>query len=95
MPIGVLGFLVVLWWLARSGERMIRNAGSTGSGAADALGNFIDVFHPQQARADRQLKEHFNAGPVTRDPDDDDDHPIVLIRNPDGTPRGVRVRRTG
>lgn len=66
---------------------------SATSGMADAFGNFIDVFDPGQARAARDIKEWENAGPVTPEPDDEDDDPIRLLRNPDGSPRAVRIRR--
>jgi hypothetical protein len=83
--------------LAVIGHRGLRNggAGSGASGTADAFGNFIDVFDPGQARAARDIKQHHDAGPVARTPDDEDDDPVRLIRNPDGSPRSVRVRRTG
>lgn len=68
--------------------------GRDGLGAVgDAFGNLIDVFDPAQARSDRELKRHLDAGPVTRVPDDEDDDPLRLITEPDGTPRGVRLRR--
>jgi hypothetical protein len=67
----VVGLLVV--W---AGHRMVRNGGTASSGAADALGNFIDVFDPARARADRDLESHKNMGEVLPSPDDDDpDHP--------------------
>ena len=70
-----------------------RGRGSVSSGMGDGLGTFIDVFDPGQARAARDLKQHDNAGPVSRIPDDEDDDPILLLRHPDGTPRAVRIRR--
>lgn len=73
-------------WLRRTGAR-----GST-SGTADAFGNLIDVFDPGQARSAREIRRHFDAGPVTRSPDDEDDDPIRLLRHPDGSPRAVRIR---
>jgi hypothetical protein len=84
------GILVLLLsrWLQSEGARQ---AGS--SGVADAFGNFIDVFDPARARADRDLKEHHNAGPVTRTPDDEDDDQVTLIPGPDGLPRTARIRR--
>ncbi len=74
-------------WLQSPGARA-----AASSGTADALGNFIDVFDPARAKADRDLKEHHNAGPVTRTPDDGDD-PVRLIRGPDGRPRAVTIRK--
>ena len=80
--------------LAVIGHRGLRNGGSAGSSSmADAFGNFIDVFDPGQARAARDIKQHHDAGPVARTPDDEDDDPVRLLRNPDGSPRSVRVRR--
>ena len=74
-------------WLQSPGARA-----AASSGTADALGSFIDVFDPGRARADRDLKEHHNAGPVTRTPDDEDD-PVRLIPGPDGRPRVVTIRK--
>lgn len=84
------GLLVLMLsrWLQRPGAW---TAGS--GGAADALGNFIDVFDPARSRADRDLQEHHNAGPVTKTPDDEDDDPVKLVPGPDGRPRRVTVRR--
>jgi hypothetical protein len=96
--------VAALWWVGPglillgltiwAGNRTLRSAERAGGGAADAFGNFIDVFDPGRARADRDLKDQNNAGPVTRSPDDDEERDgIRLIRNPDGSPRAVRVRR--
>jgi hypothetical protein len=84
---GLLMGLLVVW----AGHRMLRNGGAPSSGAADALGNFIDVFDPARARADRDLESHKNMGEVLPSPDDDDDpgHPhwnLDLLRGE------VRVR---
>jgi len=70
-----------------------RPGGREGMGSfGDAFGNFIDVFDPGQARAQRDLKHEEHKGPVTPSPDDDDD-PVRLVNGPDGRPRAVRVRR--
>ena len=63
----VVGLLVVV-----AGHRMLTKPGG-GGGTADAMGNFIDVFDPGQARADRDLQSHKNMGEVLPSPDDD--HP--------------------
>ena len=69
-----------------------RPGGRHGLGSVgDAFGNFIDVFDPGQARAQRDLKHEEHKGPVTPSPDDD---PVRLVNGPDGRPRSVRVRRT-
>ncbi len=62
-------------------------------GIGDAFGNFIDVFHPSQARATRDLREHDDAGPVTPSPDDDDS-PVTLVKDANGDPVAVRIRRS-
>jgi hypothetical protein len=62
-------------------------------GFSDGLGNMIDVFDPGQARAAREIKRNQDAGPISRIPDDEDDLPVRLVKNPDGTPRAVRVLR--
>ena len=70
-----------------------RPGGRQGLGSVgDALGNFIDVFDPGQARAQRDLKHEEHKGPVTPSPDDDDD-PVRLVHGPDGRPRAVRIKR--
>ncbi len=68
----LVGVLVV--W---AGHRMLRNGGAASSGASDAFGNFIDVFDPARARADRDLESQKHMGEVLPSPDDDDDddHP--------------------
>ena len=60
----------VIW----AGHRMLTAPGAGSGGASDALGNFIDVFDPARARADRDLESHKNMGEVLPSPDDDD-HP--------------------
>jgi hypothetical protein len=59
----------------------------------DAFGNFIDVFDPGQARAQRDLRHEEHKGPVTPSPDGDDDDPVRLVTGSDGRPLAVRVRR--
>ncbi|MEZ5097687.1 MAG: hypothetical protein R2731_17295 [Nocardioides sp.] len=75
--------------------RWLRGPGARGAstGLGDAFGNVIDVFEPGQARSAREIKRHHDAGPVTRSPDDEDEDPVRLVTNPDGSPRAVRVRR--
>jgi len=93
---GVAALLVVgLVVVVVIGGRMLRNSGESSGMLGDAFGNFIDVFDPSRARTDRELKRHLDAGPVTKSPDDEDDDPVRLIRNPDGSPRAVRIRRPG
>jgi hypothetical protein len=75
-------------------RRLDRPGGRRGLGAIhDAFGNTIDVFDPGRSRADRELRRHQDAGPVSRIPSDEDDKPIVIVTNPDGSPRAARVRR--
>ena len=86
-----LTFLGLAIW---AGHRALMSADGSGAGIADAFGNFIDVFEPARARAARDLKDHENVGPVIPSPDDDDDDALLrIIRNPDGSPRSVRIRR--
>jgi hypothetical protein len=87
----VLGTVLGLVWFQRSLDKPGGRDGLGGIG--DAFGNLIDVFEPGSARAARDLKQHENAGPVSRIPDDEDDDPIRLITDPDVTPRAVRIRR--
>jgi hypothetical protein len=84
---GVLVLLLVAW----AGHRTLTARGSHSSGTADALGNFIDVFDPARARADRDLQSREHMGEVIPSPDNDDP-PIRIdteamratIRRPDG-----------
>jgi hypothetical protein len=76
--------------------RMWRGSGKPGGrdglgSIGDAFGNFIDVFDPGQARAQRDLKHQQHQGPVTPSPDDEND-PVRLLNGPDGRPRAVRIR---
>ena len=93
---GVAIGMVVLTALAiiRMQRSLDQPGGRSGPGSVgDALGNFIDVFDPGQARAQRDLKHEEHRGPVTPSPDDEDD-PVRLVSGPDGRPRAVRIRRS-
>jgi hypothetical protein len=63
--------LVVLGLAGWAGHRMLTTGQQGGGGAADALGNFIDVFDPARARADRDLESKENQGEVAPSPDDE------------------------
>ena len=65
---GLLIAVLVVW----AGHRMLIRGDAGASGASDALGNFIDVFDPGNARAARELKEQDNIGHVIPSPDGDD-----------------------
>lgn len=84
----VVAGLLVLGLIVWAGTRIVTADRSTGRGASDALGNFIDVFDPGQARADRYLKQKQNQGQVVPSPDDED--PPMMI---DTVRMRVRVRR--
>ena len=87
----VLATVVGLVWFQRS---LDKPGGRDGLGSiGDAFGNLSDVFDPAQARSARELKQHHDAGPVTRTPDGEDDDPIRGVLHPDGTRRAVRLRR--
>ncbi len=68
-------------------------------GGRDGLGSFGDafnpvneIFHPAQHQATEDLKRQEEKGEVAPSPDDEDE-PVRLITNPDGTPHRVRIRR--
>jgi hypothetical protein len=84
--LAIVGALVI--W---AGHRMVVTDRPHSTAAADALGNFIDVFDPARARADRDLESHKNMGEVLPSPDDDDDddHPHWTL---DLHRREVRIR---
>jgi hypothetical protein len=66
---GLLVLALVVW----AGHRMLterRNGASSATGGA--LGNFIDVFDPARARADRDLDSKEHQGELMPAPDDHD-----------------------
>jgi hypothetical protein len=66
---GLLVLALVLW----AGHRMVTERRSgTSTATAGALGNFIDVFDPARARADRDLDSKEHQGEVLPSPDDAD-----------------------
>jgi hypothetical protein len=85
----VVAGLLLLGLVVLAGTRMLRHHDGTGSGAADALGNFIDVFDPARARADRDLDSREHQGEIIPSPNDDD-RPVRVDLS-----RGTaRIRRT-
>lgn len=92
LVIGILGGTALA--LVVFQRSLDKQGGRRGHGGIhDAMGNLVDVFEPARARADRELRRHHDAGPLSRIPDDEDDDPMVLLTHPDGTPRAARVRR--
>lgn len=87
---GAAGFAVLLLLVVAVSHRSLNQAGRPSSGTADAFGNFIDVFDPGQARADRELKSHDNQATIIPSPDDED--PRMRIIDSGGR-RVVRIRR--
>lgn len=85
----VLAGLALLALVFAAGTHMLRHPDGHGSGAADALGNFIDVFDPARARADRDLDSREHQGEIIPSPDDDD-RPVTV----DLTRGTARIRRT-
>jgi hypothetical protein len=90
-----LAMIIVTAWALISFQRGLdKPGGRTGiGGISDGLGNMIDVFDPGQARATREIKRNQDAGPISRIPDDEDELAFTLVKNPDGTPRAIRVTR--
>ena len=82
---GLAGVLVLGLVVVAAGQRFLRPGRRT-SGMADSLGNFIDVFDPARARADRDLKSHDNQGAVIPNPDGDEKPVEVDLRR--RAPRG-------
>jgi hypothetical protein len=81
---------VVIYLYQRS---LDRPGGRDGLGqVGDMFGGMIEVFNPGEARARDALKEIEHSGPVVPTPDESED-PIRLVKNPDGTPRAIRIRR--
>lgn len=78
----VLGLFVVI------GNRMLREGGGAGGGAADGMGGFVDAFDPARARAERDLESKDNQGEVAPVPLDHD-LPVAV----DLTANRVTIRR--
>ena len=70
--LGAAGVLVLALVVVWAGHRMVTGPRDGTAGAADALGNFIDVFDPARARADRDLQSKEHQGDVLPSPDDAD-----------------------
>jgi hypothetical protein len=87
----IMVLTVVAVWLFQRG--LAKEGGRPSAAVGDGLGNLIDVFHPAQARATRDLAEQRNQGPVTPTPDPDPDDPLQIELGPGGVPRRVRIRR--
>lgn len=85
----VLAGVALLALIVLAGTRMLRHHDGTGAGTADALGNFIDVFDPARARADRDLESREHQGEVIPSPGDDD-RPVRI----DLSKGTARIRRT-
>jgi hypothetical protein len=92
--LGVAAILVVtvvaVWLLQRS---LTRDGVRRGGAIGDGLGNLVDVFEPGHARAQRDLQELRDQGPVTPTPDPGPDDPVRIELGPGGVPRSVRIRR--
>ncbi len=87
---GVAGFLVAALVVLVTSHRALRSTERSSSGMADAFGNFIDVFDPARARADRDLASQKHQGELAPSPDDDD-RPIRIEDH--GGVRRVTIRR--
>jgi hypothetical protein len=93
VSIGVVVLLVALVGAWVYELHVAKHGRPGGTSMGDAMGNIIDVFDPGQARANRDLKEQRNVGPVSKTPERDPDDPIQLTLGPDGEPQAVRIRR--
>jgi len=89
LVVAIVGVLVV-GLVALASHRMLRGGSGRGTAMADGLGNFIDVFDPARARADRDLQSQKHRGDVLPSPDDDPDLQIRVDLD-SGT---ARIRRT-
>jgi hypothetical protein len=89
----VVAGALVLALLAWAGHRMLTSDRPGGGGASDALGNFIDVFDPARARADRDLESKEHQGEVAPTPDDDDQPIRIDTVRMRATVRRPRTRR--
>jgi hypothetical protein len=91
----VVAGALVLGVLGWAGHRMLVSDRPPGSGgASDALGNFIDVFDPARARADRDLESKEHQGEVAPSPDDDDQPVSIDVARMRATVRMPRTRRS-
>lgn len=92
--LGLIGLILLTTVAIALMQRSFRKDGPRVSASmGDGLGNLIDVFDPGNARAQRDLKEQRNVGPVTPTPDPDPEDPIRLELGPDGSPARITLRR--
>ncbi len=90
--LGLAAFVVLFLVVVAVADHGLRNPGQQSAGMGDAFGNFIDVFDPAQARAQRDLKSQENQGEIIPSPDDDES--AMRIIDKDGQ-RIVKIRRPG
>ena len=86
-----IGILIVTWFAVWLYQGYVAKRHKGLNATSDALANFIDVFHPEQARSQRALRE-VHSKTIAPTPDDEDD-PVRLVTNRDETPRAVRIHR--
>lgn len=85
----LVGALVVALVVLVS-HRMLRGGSGRGTAMTDGLGNFIDVFDPARAKADRDLQSQKHQGDVLPSPDDDEEIRVRL----DLDSQTARIRRS-
>lgn len=91
--VGVLVVLVVsLWWFQRS---LDKPGGRVGLGTmGNGMGVMENFFSPSRADATEELERQKRAAHVMPSPDEDeDDRHGQVRRNPDGSPRSIRLNR--
>lgn len=78
LAVSIVATGLILGLVVFAGTRMLRDSSSGGGAMADGLGNFIDVFDPARAKADRDLQSQKHQGDVLPSPDDDKDVALKL-----------------
>lgn len=91
--VGVLVVLVVVLWLFQ--RSLDKPGGRDGLGTmGNGMGVMENFFSPSRADAKEELERQKRAAHVMPSPDEDDEQRHGQVRrNPDGSPRSIRLTR--
>lgn len=91
--VGVLVVLVVVLWLFQ--RSLDKPGGRDGLGTmGNGMGVMENFFSPSRADAKEELERQKRAAHVMPSPDEDDEQRHGRVRrNPDGSPRSIRLTR--
>ena len=95
--LAVIGVFVVVTVAVVAYQRGLdKPGGRPGGGHGDVFNPVNEIFHPAAHRASDELKRYDEKVETVPSPDDEDPaHQglVQLLRNPDGSMRGVRITR--